>query len=123
MANSHRRSGRTIDPHTLAAILRDQITEEEGLCRGGDDAEEWALNAIAAKRLAFADAISTMTAEELIVTLHVDVRFGDRSLGGVELTPDMKLLDFFILANFASPRFSGRDPDGEDHGGVDPESA
>ncbi|HMH47239.1 MAG TPA: hypothetical protein VK538_05930, partial [Solirubrobacteraceae bacterium] len=96
--------------------------EEEELCRGGNAEEERALDAIAAKRLAFAEAISTMSAEELIVTLHVDVRFGDRSLGSVELTPDMKLLDFLIFANFARPPFSGSDPNGEDLGGTGSEA-
>jgi hypothetical protein len=122
MGESQPRSGRTIDPKTLAAILRDQITEEEELGRGGNTEEERAIDALAAKRLAFADAISTMSAEELSVTLHVDVRFGDRSLGSVELTPDMKLLDFLIFANFAGPRFSGSDPNAEDPGWADSEA-
>jgi len=104
MGESHGRSRTTIDPKTLAAILRDQIAEEEELCRGGDAEEERELDALAAKRLAFAEAISTMSAEELIVTLHVDVRFGDRSLGSVELTPGMRLLDFLVLGNFAEDR-------------------
>jgi hypothetical protein len=104
MGASHKHPGTAIDPESVAAILRDQVTEEEELCRGGDAEEERALDALAAKRLAFADAISTMSAEELRVTLQVDVRFGDRSLGSVELTPGMKLLDFFVLGNFAEDR-------------------
>jgi hypothetical protein len=93
----------TIDPEILAAILRDQITEEEDLCRGVSAEEELQLDALAAKRLAFADAISTMSAEELSVTLRIEVQLGEHGVGSVELTSDLKLVDFLVLSHVAKP--------------------
>jgi hypothetical protein len=114
MACDHARH--TIDPVTLAAVLRDQTTEEEELCRDGDAEEQRALKELTAKRLAFADAISTMSREELSVTLRVDVHLGDHAAGVVELTSAMELIDFLVLRDLALPHFSSGGSHRGDHG-------